>query len=176
MTGSNHQENVDDVPHEHRMHRTGSWLPSDHRVHKDWLSKIIEKAKTDPKDLHPVLQEFKKLIEENTRIYLLVNSMFDEIPTKKPYRQDPVGHKQVRDYPHMLELFNHILSHAPEWSDNEYGIGMVGTPVNAILDWFVTSLYELHVRHTLTSYIYFEGPWALQVGMLSSWTRKSTKC
>jgi phosphatidylserine decarboxylase len=35
----------------------------------------------------------------------------------------------------MLELFNHILHHAPEWSDNEYGIGMVGTPINAILDW-----------------------------------------
>jgi len=135
MAKSSHQENVDDVPHEHRMHRTGSWLPSDHRVHKNWLDNIIKKAETDPKDLHPVLKEFKKLIEENTRIYLLVNSMFEEIPTKKPYNQDPVGHKQVRDYPHMLELFNHILTHAPEWSDSEYGIGMVGTPVNAILDW-----------------------------------------
>jgi phosphatidylserine decarboxylase len=117
------------------MHRTGSWLPSDHRVHKAWMEDIIEKAAKNPKDLHPVLQEFKKLIEENTRIFLLVCSMFDEVPTKKPYGNDPVGHKQVRDYPHMLELFNHILTHAPEWSDKEYGIGMVGTPFNAILDW-----------------------------------------
>jgi phosphatidylserine decarboxylase len=67
-------------------------------VHKDWLEKIIEQANVDSKDLHPVLQEFKELIEGNTRIYLLVNSMFEEIPTKKPYNQDPVGHKQVRDY------------------------------------------------------------------------------
>tara|TARA_R110002003_G_scaffold645_9_gene21029 strand:+ start:43575 stop:44876 length:1302 start_codon:yes stop_codon:yes gene_type:complete len=117
------------------MHRTGSWLPSDHRVHKDWLNDVIKKAETDPKDHHPVIQEFRKLIEENTRIYLLVSSMFDEIPTKKPYSQDPVGHKQVRDYQHMLELFNHLLTHAPEWSDKEYGIGMVGTPFNAVLDW-----------------------------------------
>jgi phosphatidylserine decarboxylase len=99
------------------------------------METIIEKADKDQKELHPVLKEFKKLIEENTRIYLLVNSMFDEIPTKKPYSNDPTGHKQVRDYHHMLDLFNHILTHAPEWSDKEYGIGMVGTPFNAILDW-----------------------------------------
>lgn len=93
------------------------------------------KSAKDPKDLHPVLKEFKELIEGNTRIYLLVNSMFQEIPAKKPSNQDPVGHNQVRDYPHMLELFTHLLTHAPEWSDKGYGIGMVGTPVNAILDW-----------------------------------------
>jgi phosphatidylserine decarboxylase len=135
MGKSSHQENINNVPHEHRMQRTGSWLPSDHRVHKDWLEDIITKASIDAKDFHPVIGEFKELIETNSRIYLLVNSMFEEIPTKKPYSQDPVGHKQVRDYQHMLELFNHVLSHAPQWSDSEYGIGMVGTPINAILDW-----------------------------------------
>ncbi|CAE7206031.1 Phosphatidylserine decarboxylase [Pyrenophora teres f. teres] len=130
-----HQENVKNVPKEHHVHRTGSWLPSDHRVHKAWLSDIIERVENNPKELHPVLQEFKDLIEKNTRIYILVNSMFEEIPSKKPYRNDPVGHKQVRDYHHMLELFNHILKTAPEWSDQEYSVGMVGTPFNAILDW-----------------------------------------
>jgi phosphatidylserine decarboxylase len=114
MGKTSHQENTDNVPHEHQMHRTGNWLPSDHRVHKKWLDDIIQKAEVNPKDLHPVLNEFKNLIEENTRIWLLVNSMFEEIPTKKPYNQDPTGHKQVRDYPHMLELFNHILTNAPE--------------------------------------------------------------
>jgi phosphatidylserine decarboxylase len=39
----------------------------------------------------------------------------------------------------MLELFNHILNHAPEWSDSEYGIGMVGTPVNGILDYVMAT-------------------------------------
>ncbi|RYN39567.1 hypothetical protein AA0112_g3547 [Alternaria arborescens] len=130
-----HQENTRNVPEEHQVHRTGSWLPADHRVHKKWLSGIIERVEGNPKELHPVLREFKDLIENNTRIYILVNSMFEEIPTKKPYKNDPVGHKQVRDYHHMLELFNHILTTAPEWSDHEYSVGMVGTPFNAILDW-----------------------------------------
>ncbi|KAI4950984.1 hypothetical protein J4E86_007493 [Alternaria arbusti] len=130
-----HQENTKNVPDEHRVHRTGSWLPADHRVHKRWLAGIIERVENNPQELHPVLREFKDVIESNTRIYMLINSMFEEIPTKKPYKSDPVGHKQVRDYHHMLELFNHILTTAPEWSDHEYSVGMVGTPFNAILDW-----------------------------------------
>ncbi|KAF1960851.1 hypothetical protein CC80DRAFT_532410 [Byssothecium circinans] len=130
-----HQDRHEDVPYEHHVHRPGQWLPTDHRVHKDWLNSIIEKACANPKDLHPVLEEFKDLIESNTRIYLLINSMFEQIPTKKPYSHDPTGTKQVRDYVHMLELFNHILTTAPDWNDRSYGVGMVGTPFNAILDW-----------------------------------------
>ncbi|EUC40832.1 hypothetical protein COCMIDRAFT_9351 [Bipolaris oryzae ATCC 44560] len=130
-----HQEDTKNAPEEHQMHRTGSWLPSDHRVHRKWLGGIIEKVESNPKDLHPVIQEFKDLIEKNTRIYILVNSMFEEIPVKKPYKRDPSGHRQVRDYHHMLELFNHILTTAPEWSDHDYSVGVVGTPFNAILDW-----------------------------------------
>ncbi|KAF1973066.1 hypothetical protein BU23DRAFT_554597 [Bimuria novae-zelandiae CBS 107.79] len=99
------------------------------------MNSIIEKVDANPKEYHPVIKEFKFFIENNTRIYLLVNSMFEEIPSKKPYSKDAAGHKQVRDYEHMLMLFNHILTSAPEWSDSSYGIGMVGTPFNAILDW-----------------------------------------
>ncbi|KAK7188676.1 phosphatidylserine decarboxylase family protein [Paraphaeosphaeria sporulosa] len=129
------QDRVDDVPQEHQVHRQGQWLPTDHRIHRDWMNSIIEKVDANPKDYHPVIKEFKSLIENNTCIYLLVSSMFEEIPTKKPYSQDPAGHKQVRDYEHMLMLFNHILTTAPEWNDRSYGVGMVGTPMNAILDW-----------------------------------------
>ncbi|KAF2440297.1 hypothetical protein P171DRAFT_465895 [Karstenula rhodostoma CBS 690.94] len=130
-----HQNRVDDVPHEHQVHRPGEWLPTDHRIHKDWMNSIIEKVDANPKEYHPVIKEFKSLIENNTRIHLLVSSMFEQIPSKKPYSQDPAGHKQVRDYEHMLLLFNHILTTAPEWNDRSYGVGMVGTPMNAILDW-----------------------------------------
>ncbi|KAJ4286150.1 hypothetical protein N0V90_013499 [Kalmusia sp. IMI 367209] len=130
-----HQDRVNDVPQEHRVHRLGQWLPADHRVHTDWISSIIKKVDANPKEYHPVIKEFKSLIENNTRIYLLVNSMFEQIPNKKPYSTDPAGHKQVRDYEHMLMLFNHILTTAPEWNDRSYGVGMVGTPFNAILDW-----------------------------------------
>ena len=130
-----HQERTDNVPQEHHVHRTGNWLPSDHRVHKKWLAGVVDHVDANPKDLHPVLQEFKDLIENDTRIYLLTSAMFEEIPTKKPYSNDPAGHRQIRDYQHMLEVFNHLLTKAPEWSDHEYSVGVVGTPFNAVLDW-----------------------------------------
>jgi phosphatidylserine decarboxylase len=119
--------------------RVGHWLPADHRSQKDWLEQIIEKVEkspTAPQDLHPVIQEFQQFIENNTRIYLLFHNMFDEIPSKKPYNNDPTGaHKQVRDYQHMLQLLNHILTTAPSWNDKEHRVGMVGVPMQAIFDW-----------------------------------------
>jgi phosphatidylserine decarboxylase len=61
--------------------------------------------------------------------------MFEQIPTKKPYANNSIGYKQVRDYEHMLQLFSHILTKATEWNDRTYSVGMVCTPFNAILDW-----------------------------------------
>ena len=49
------------------------------------------------------------MIERDTRLYMLANSMFEEIPVKKPYYKDPTGKKQVRDYHQMLQVLNHIL-------------------------------------------------------------------
>lgn len=117
------------------MSRVGDWLPGDHRVHKEWLGGIIEHVEKNPKDLHPVLEEFKTLIETNTRVYMLIQSMFEQIPNKKPYISDPTGHKQIRDYEHMLQLLNHLITTAPHWNDRSHRVGMVGVPINAIFDW-----------------------------------------
>jgi phosphatidylserine decarboxylase len=171
---SSHQENNEKVPHEHQVHRTGNWLPSDHRIHKKWLADVIERVEKTPQELHPVLREFKDLIEKNTRIYILVNSMFEEIPSKKPYKTDPVGHKQVRDYHHMLELFNHILNTAPEWNDHEYSVGMVGTPFNAILDWPMVSNSKRTACRTHTDRD--SSPRAHRLVLHFSWILKSTRC
>jgi len=92
-------------------------------------------VENEPKPLHPVIQEFKDMIEGNTRVYLLFSSMFQEIPSKKPYNNDPTGHKQLRDHHHMLQLLNHLLTEAPSWNDKSHRVGMVGLPINAILDW-----------------------------------------
>ena len=97
----------------------------------------------NPKELQPVLKEFKELIEGNTRIRMYFESMFEEVPTKKPYSKDPTGHKQMRNYHHMLEILNHILTTAPTWTDAAADVGMVGVPMNAIFDWPMgTARYE----------------------------------
>lgn len=63
------------------------------------------------------------------------NSMFDEVPTKKPYNKDPTGHKQIRNYQHMLEILNHTFTTAPHWTDAAANVGMVGVPMCAIFDY-----------------------------------------
>ena len=50
--------------------------------------------------------------------------------------KDPSGENAtVRDFPHLLQLINHVLTTAPHWTDAGHSAGLVGVPVNALLDW-----------------------------------------
>ncbi|KAJ5096366.1 hypothetical protein NUU61_005722 [Penicillium alfredii] len=119
----------------HPLHRIGNWLPADHASHREWLCSIIKTVDRNETPLHPVLQEFQHLIETNTRVYMLMTGMFREVPHKSPYHHDPTGKPQIRDYEHFLQLLNHLLSTAPAWTDQSHRVGLVGLPINAILDW-----------------------------------------
>ena len=68
-------------------------MPQDYRVHKEWLNGIIDCVSAEPRELVPVLKEFKHMIETNTRVFLLFSEMFNQIPKKKPYNHDPIGHR-----------------------------------------------------------------------------------
>lgn len=81
------------------------------------------------------MKEFKEMIEGDTRLYLLFTSMFQQIPKKKNYSKDPSGQSQIRDYEHLIHVLNHILTTAPSWNDKSERVGLVGLPINAILDW-----------------------------------------
>jgi phosphatidylserine decarboxylase len=105
-----------EIPDKHRVNRPGSWLPADNRVHREWLGRTIDHIdEHGEKELIPVLREFKNLIEENPRIYMYFTEMWDEIPSKPPYQNDPTGASQIRDYHHMLQVLNHVFGDAPEW-------------------------------------------------------------
>ncbi|KAI1484545.1 Phophatidylserine decarboxylase-domain-containing protein [Biscogniauxia mediterranea] len=130
-----------DIPEEHRVHRHGAWLPADHRLQHDWMEKQVAHVdKHGKKELIPVIQEFKELIEGDPRIYMYFNAMWDEIPMKKPYYKDPTGKKkQIRGYTHMLDMLNHIFTQAPQWNDAAFGVGMVGVPMVAIFDYVMAT-------------------------------------
>lgn len=123
------------IPDEHKMYRTGGWLPQDHRVQAQWFADTIAHVENNPKDYHPIIREFKDLIESETRLYIMFSSMFEELPKKKPYTSNPAGHRQVRDYEHMLQLLNHLIGVPPGWSEHEFGAGLVGLPLQALYDW-----------------------------------------
>ncbi len=111
--------------------RVGRWLPSDQVFLDKWLEGIIERTHTEQRPLHPVIAEFQDLIEGDPQVFMLFHQMFEQIPGKAPYNRDPAGRAQVRDYRHMLQLLNTILTHAPEFNRS----GLVGCPINTIFDW-----------------------------------------
>jgi phosphatidylserine decarboxylase len=112
-------------------YRVGQWLPSDQAFLARWLEVIIQKTQAEQRALHPVIADFRDLIESDPTIFMLFNQMFEQVPRRPPYDRDPTGKPQVRDYQHMLQLLNTILTHAPEFDRT----GLVGCPINTIFDW-----------------------------------------
>jgi len=115
-----------DIPY-----RVGEWLPSDQAFLERWLEAMIRKTHAEVKALHPVIADFQDLIESDSELFMLFNQMFEQVPRKPPYNRDPTGKPQVRDYRHMLQLLNALLTHAPEYDQT----GLVGCPINTIFDW-----------------------------------------
>ncbi len=112
-------------------YRVGKWLPDDQTFLENWLQELIKRVETNPQDLLPPVQALKDLIENDRMLYSLFALMFAEVPNKPPYNKTPTGKPQVRDYQHMLELINAIMTMPPEFNTT----GLVGFPINAILDW-----------------------------------------
>jgi phosphatidylserine decarboxylase len=102
--------------------RVGEWLPSDHAFLERWLEAMIQKTHAPPKALHPTIADFQDLIESDPEIFMLFSQMFEQVPKRPPYNRDPTGKPQVRDYPHMLQLLNTVMTHAPEFDQT----GLVG--------------------------------------------------
>lgn len=112
-------------------YRVGQWLPSDQTFLAQWMRNHIEKVESTPQHIHPVIDQFRELIESDPEVFMLFNLMFDELPNRMKFNKDPADNPQIRDYKHMLVLMNAILTTAPEFNKTD----LVGFPINAILDW-----------------------------------------
>lgn len=108
----------------------GKWLPSDQEFQNKWVKKVLKEAELEENQkLLPPVKALKDLIENNHYIWNLFQMMFDEIPMKDV--DTPAGTPQVRDVHQLLRVLNHIIQHAPEFNTT----GLVGTPINAVLDY-----------------------------------------
>ena len=127
------------------LHSHGHWMPENMHLRRAWLSHLLDKTKAEiPPKLgaqpNPV-KDFQELIENDSTLYMLAISMFNEIPQKAPYDRDPTTlKKQVRSYKTMLHLFSTLLTQVPEYFLNEAAdanipSGLIGFPFNIILDW-----------------------------------------
>ncbi|KAM0264102.1 hypothetical protein ACHAQJ_000847 [Trichoderma viride] len=123
--------------------RVGGWLPQNPNLMIGWLRDLVAEvnkhklsAPRGSLTLREPIQQLKDLIESTAELRMLASAMFDEVPNKAPYNEDPVGNKQIRSYQEMLEIFDFVMSHkAPSWKKLEYDVGLIGFPFNAILDW-----------------------------------------
>lgn len=112
-------------------YRVGRWLPSDQRVLADWMTDLVRSVDEKPEPLRPVMQELQDLIERDPTLYMQFHQMFEQLPSSKRFERTPTGAPQVRNYRHMIQLINKVLGTAPTYNRT----GLVGFPINAILDW-----------------------------------------
>jgi len=108
--------------------RLGHWLPFDPEVLNLWLKKTIDDAEKKKAPFHPVIQEFQKMIETDPVMLMYFTQMFEEQPGFAPPKGS--GDVKIKNYHQMLRVMNHVLTTAPEFNLT----GMVGFPINAILD------------------------------------------
>lgn len=96
--------------------RRGGWLPAKRELVDEWVNKKVERNRRARGivKLHPVLQELKDMIENDSDMYMGFNRMFEDSTTT------------VTDYNQMLMLMNQVLSEAPFY-------GPLGPPFYMIL-------------------------------------------
>ncbi|CAG8646624.1 16878_t:CDS:1 [Gigaspora margarita] len=113
-------------------HRVGHWLPKDRFLIKKWVNKCMKEARKKKIDeIDQLLIDFKKVVTSDPYLNALSVSMFNEVP----YNTDPDGQPEVRCFDDMLLAINSILKTAPPWSDAADISGLIGFPINAVLDW-----------------------------------------
>ncbi len=112
--------------------RLGGWLPSNQEDLDQWVNDLIleVEAEEKKKPFHPVIEKFQKFIESDPEAYMYFTQMFKQAPPKRGVPKD-AGIRRLKNYKQMLRVINHLLTKAPEFNET----GMVGFPINAILDY-----------------------------------------
>ncbi|KAI1488230.1 Phophatidylserine decarboxylase-domain-containing protein [Biscogniauxia mediterranea] len=121
------------------FHRIGGWLPSDPKFLVAWVRQLVQdlNKKRHRSEWKDEVKDLADLIESSAELRMLASAMFDEVPDKPPYNEDPQGNKQIRSYAEMLDIFTEIIEKpiVPEWSEHANEVGLIGFPFNAVLDW-----------------------------------------
>jgi len=109
--------------------RLGGWLPVDPRHLSKWLESNIAEAEQRNASLHPVVREFRGMIENDPVMNMYFTLMFEQQPRSAP--KSGSGDVKLENYEQMLVVMNHVLTTSPTFDST----AMVGCPINAILDY-----------------------------------------
>jgi phosphatidylserine decarboxylase len=111
----------------HSRQRAGRWLPNQDAL-EDWLEGLVSevRGKADEVILHPVIDEFRQLIDGDPVVRMYLTQMIEQVPHAKRYSK-----RHLESVDQMLVLINEVIGRAPEYNET----GLVGVPLNAVLDW-----------------------------------------
>lgn len=59
----------------------GQWMSQDKRHHHAFIDQTVKHVDNNPKELLPVIKEFRDMVEGDSRLYMLFTSMFDQVRT-----------------------------------------------------------------------------------------------
>ena len=109
--------------------RLGGWLPLDPSHLSKWLKSTIAEAEQRSASFHPVVREFRDMIENDPVMNMYFTLMFEQQPRSAPTSGS--GDVKLENYEQMLVVMNHVLTTSPTFDTT----AMVGCPINAILDY-----------------------------------------
>lgn len=127
--------------------RMGNWLPADNQQITNWINDLVLKITPLQSDMgqgpenkvsveykSKEVKEFKELLDRDPRLHLLAEQMIEQ--GLDYCKEDPTGAPQVESYEMMLALIDYVIQSAPIYmSPGKEGRGLIGFPINAIVDW-----------------------------------------
>lgn len=117
--------------------RPGGWLSTDNEAIRKWILKLKAKAAAmDPVEPIAPIKALQETVAANALLKAASEAMFVEALA---YAKDqPTGAPAVQSWDEFLKLLNVIMTTSPEFmvdKGNDEAQGLVGFPINALLDW-----------------------------------------
>lgn len=109
------------------VRRQAGWLPATQDSLEEWLAGHRQRveAKVGNVELHPAVEDFRRLIASDPVVGMYVSRMIAQVPESRSYTK-----RHLESPDQLLWLINEVLTMAPEFGDQN-----VTLPLGAILDW-----------------------------------------
>lgn len=115
------------------------WISTTHQATEEWIQKLSKFVRANPCPLIEPIQELHEMVFTDPVLYANVQGMFAEAHRHK--KRTPLGWEpEPMTFEDFLGLLNAIMLTAPEAyqkgrGDNQQAAGMIGFPINALLNW-----------------------------------------